>query len=268
MPSGAFAQPVSGLPGAYQVTDPAAFWAQAPGERQGLIAMDLAAQQVVALTDARPGQAVLEVGCGRGYKSLALVASARRRGGAARVVGVDIHRFKVDVARKAAQTFGADSSELQFAELDLSAPKAVARLETQRISASFDSVLLDAPCSGLGTLRRAPDKRWRLQASDIDALAKLNLELLTQSASFVAPGGALLYATCTITPEENRDLIAAFLGSAEGRLFTIEAIRSDELSEVFAESLSEEGFFACLPQLNGPDGHFAARLRRTKNDAT
>jgi len=253
----------SGLSAAYHVPDQSAFWALPPEERQGLIAMDLAAQQVVELADARPGQRILEIGCGRGSKSLALAASARRKGGPAEVVGVDIYQFKIDVARKAAQQQG--FTELQFLTLDATAPDAEAQMKEAGILPSFDTVLIDAPCSGLGALRRTPDKRWKLRSGDINELVMLNKTLLAQSVDFVKVGGLLLYATCTISPEENHELVKAFLETPAGGAFQLEAIGPTDVSEVFAQGISDEGFFATLPQMDGPDGHFAARLRKIRD---
>jgi 16S rRNA (cytosine967-C5)-methyltransferase len=86
--------------------------------------------------------------------------------------------------------------------------------------------------------------------------------MLAWSASFVAQGGTLLFATCTIAHEENQMVVEEFLQSAGGQAFELVAIEQDELTPIFKDSLTHEGYFSALPQSAGPDGHFAARLRK------
>ncbi|MCL2680855.1 MAG: hypothetical protein FWF11_05295, partial [Coriobacteriia bacterium] len=108
----------------------------------------------------------------------------------------------------------------------------------------------------------ASDKRWKLQAADITQLARLGRAMLAWSAQLVAPGGTLLYATCTITKEENQATIDDFLNTAAGKDFVVEPVQQSELAPVFMDALCPRGFFQTLPVSKGPDGHFAARLRR------
>lgn len=116
-------------------------------------------------------------------------------------------------------------------------------------------VLLDVPCSGTGTLARHPDIRWRLRPADLKTLAAIQLQILDGGATIVEPGGILVYASCTLEPEENEDQIAAFLGRHPD--FKLEAP-----SSVPEEYLDGSGFLRVLPQRTGFDGAFAARLRR------
>jgi len=250
----------AGLEGALLIEDRAKFWSLKPERRKLLFAMDLAAQQVVALCRAQPGQHILEIGSGRGTKSLALAANARRLGGFAHILGFDLHDFKTKIAQKAADEHGV--KEARFLTLDVTKHSSAAQLNEQGIQSSFDTVLVDAPCSGLGTLRRSVDKRWRLSQKDITQLAQLGLKMLSWAAQFVKPGGTLLFATCTISHEENQAVVQDFLDSSEGQNFQIEPLSSSELAPVFADALTKEGYLNALPQSGGPDGHFAARLIR------
>jgi len=257
----------TGIEGAFLIEDRAKFWGLDPDYRRSFVAMDLAAQQVVAFCKAHPDQNILEVGSGRGTKSLALAAAARRLGGPAKITGVDLYEFKTKVAQKTAQ--GYHAQECDFLTLDVTKRSAIDRLRehcaTEGASeVEFDTVLVDAPCSGLGTLRRAVDKRWKLKPEDIEALSKLGLNMLKWASACVRPGGALIYATCTISREENQDVVQAFLGLPEGQDFAIEATLLDELAPAFAEAITSEGYLNALPQSEGPDGHFAVRLRRTE----
>jgi len=119
-----------------------------------------------------------------------------------------------------------------------------------------DAVLLDAPCSGTGAFRRHPDARWRLSASDIASLSAMQREFLAAAAQVVRPGGLLVYATCTLEPEENDSQIEAFL--AEHHDFRLEPPRDG----VVPDAVMDAGRLRVLPQRHGVDGAFAARLRR------
>jgi 16S rRNA (cytosine967-C5)-methyltransferase len=119
------------------------------------------------------------------------------------------------------------------------------------------AVLLDVPCTGTGTLRRHPDGRWRLGVGDVEALTRLQRELLEAAAPLVEPGGLLVYSTCSLEMEENHDQVDAFL--ARHPEFRLEP----ETGAVAAELLDAEGRLEVLPQRTGVDGSFAARLRRT-----
>lgn len=119
-----------------------------------------------------------------------------------------------------------------------------------------DAVLLDAPCSGTGAFRRHPDARWRLAASDIASLAAMQREFLAAAAHVVRPGGLLIYATCTLEPEENDLQIEAFL--AQHPEFRLEPPREGAVPDAVLDA----GRLRVLPQRHGVDGAFAARLRR------
>ncbi len=119
----------------------------------------------------------------------------------------------------------------------------------------MDVVLLDVPCTGTGTLSRHPDARWRLRSESIGEMAALQGDLLTAAADVVAPGGVLVYSTCTLEPEENAERVHAFLRSCQD--FEVEATAS-----VPPEYVDPDGLFSVTPQATGFDGAFAARLRR------
>jgi 16S rRNA (cytosine967-C5)-methyltransferase len=116
-------------------------------------------------------------------------------------------------------------------------------------------VLLDAPCTGTGTFRRHPDGRWRVQPADLGALADLQAQMLDAAAQIVMPGGLLVYATCSLEPEENEMQVEMFLKKNLG--FEVEAGAG-----VAASVIDQRGFLRVLPHVHGVDGAFAARLRR------
>ena len=121
---------------------------------------------------------------------------------------------------------------------------------------AVDAVLLDAPCTGTGTFRRHPDGRWRVTPDDLAALAALQAELLRAAAPLVRPGGLLVYSTCSLEREENEERVEAFL--AEHPDFVV-----DPAPGAVPEALVDgAGFLCVLPQRQGVDGAFAARMRR------
>ena len=124
---------------------------------------------------------------------------------------------------------------------------------------TFDRVLVDAACSGLGTLRQHPEIRWRRQASDLAELAVLQGELLRSAAEVVRPGGTLVYATCTLVRIENEDVLDAFLAAAPE--FRIEDPRA-ELPEAARGLVDGRGILHTYPHRDGLDGFFAVRLKR------
>lgn len=119
-----------------------------------------------------------------------------------------------------------------------------------------DAVLLDAPCTGTGTFRRHPDARWRLRISDLAVMAALQRALLRAAADVVRPGGLLIYATCSLEPEENDEQVERFL--AERPEWTLEPPPALAVPDTALDA----GRLRLLPQRHGTDGAFAARLRR------
>jgi 16S rRNA (cytosine967-C5)-methyltransferase len=118
-------------------------------------------------------------------------------------------------------------------------------------------VLLDVPCSGTGTLARHPDARWRIGPNDLGVLQELQRRLLDAAGNIVTAGGLLVYATCSLEPEENEEQVEAFLSRHPG--FELEPVPATVLP---AELLGEDGALRVLPQQHGMDGAYAARLRR------
>jgi 16S rRNA (cytosine967-C5)-methyltransferase len=119
-----------------------------------------------------------------------------------------------------------------------------------------DAVLLDAPCLGTGTFARHPDARWRVSPGALASLERLQSELLEHAATIVAPGGLLVYSTCSLEAEENAAQVDRFLEGHSG-------FRREPSRGVPGELLSPKGDLMILPQRHGIDGSFAARLRRT-----
>ncbi|MDR1775737.1 MAG: methyltransferase domain-containing protein [Actinomycetes bacterium] len=255
------AQPSAGpVEGSILIGKPSAAVAATMLSERDIIVMDGAAQLAVALADVQPKQHIVELGAGRGAKSLLLAGWARRRGGIARVTGVDIHAFKSEVMRADAHKLSAD----EVTALTLDATRA--GLDEALAAADntpIDTVFIDAPCTGLGTLRRHPDKRWRLKPRDINDCARLGSALLQQASAVLRPGGSLVYSTCTLTAAENAAVVRDFLGTRRGHQFRIDAIVRDALPRECLEFLGEDGTLQTLPRTGGMDGHYVARMVST-----
>jgi 16S rRNA (cytosine967-C5)-methyltransferase len=124
---------------------------------------------------------------------------------------------------------------------------------------TFDRVLVDAPCSGLGIVRRDPDIKWRRTEADLASLAERQVDLLTRAATVVVSGGRLVYATCSSEPEENDDVVRAFLERhPQWRLFDLRSDAADAVRPL----LDENGVFRTLPFAHRLEAFFAAALVR------
>ena len=130
-----------------------------------------------------------------------------------------------------------------------------ARETGARFSRQADRVLVDAPCSGLGVLRRKPDARWRRTSEDLVVLARLQREILQSAGKAVKPNGILVYSTCTIERAENEDVVEEFLSQNED--FTLENV-----GELLPLKKRTEKMLQLYPQRDGTDGFFIARMRR------
>lgn len=212
--------------------------------RGEIIISDASAQAVatLCLPDQQP-KSLLEVGSGRATKTTLIQSGAQRKYGEQieRYVAVDSFAFKGRILKERAQTCGFHVSDMVVGD--------GRRLDELLGDEVFDVVFLDAPCSGLGTLRRHQDIRWRIKPETIEEDAKLAAELLQSAASKVAPGGLLVFSTCTVTRQENVAQVAQFLESEAGKAFAIEEIDG------------KAGFASELVP-GGPDAHFAVKLRR------
>ena len=161
---------------------------------------DEASQLVGTFVAARPGEVVLDACASPGGKTLAMAASMHGRG---LIVASDVRARRVDLLRRTIAT--ANPANVVVVQADAAAPLPFGRV--------FDRVLLDAPCSGLGTVRRDPDIKWRRREEDLAGLAEAQLAMLEQAATVLKDGGAIIYATCSSEPEENEQVVAAFLGT-------------------------------------------------------
>ena len=202
---------------------------------------DEAAQIAALLCDVNPGSRVLDIAAGAGGKSLALAAAMNNEGS---IVASDV-------------------SAARLAQIAPRAARAGATIvhTHENPRGAFDRVLVDAPCSGSGTWRRQPEQKWRLTQSRLAELVRIQDELLTRAAGFVAPEGRLIYATCSLLPCENERRIAAFLDRMPG--FAAISVATIWRARTGTEPLSGMSeFFYASPYAAQMDGFFTAVLTR------
>jgi 16S rRNA (cytosine967-C5)-methyltransferase len=249
------AQPTQGpLPRCLVAGDPQAAVRGAAVAR-GLALVTDAAAQIAPLAAAFPGGVVVDVAAGRGTKTAQIQAACVDSGAASELFALDIHDFKAQVLARRMHDLHVPGVVTIVG--DATALEAVDGLPAL---GSADAVLLDAPCSGLGSLRRRPEKRWRVTAEDVDRLAVLQGRMLAESARLVRVGGRVVYSTCTIGRTENGDVVEAFLASTGGSYQTVDI--APIVGEAWTGEITEQGWFQSVPKAGGPDGHFVAVLQR------
>jgi 16S rRNA (cytosine967-C5)-methyltransferase len=212
---------------------------QLPGYSDGQFVVQNPAQSLVARFADLPAGAVVYDACAApGGKAIALGRSARL------VVAGDVSPRRARRLQENLARAGSGREHIIVAD---------GRRPPVRPT---DAVVMDVPCLGTGTFARHPDARWRVTPEALDSLVRLQAELLDRAAAVVAPGGLLVYSSCSLEPEENRSQVERFLQAHP-------EFSRDVTSAVSAELLSPEGDLMALPQQHGIDGAYAARLRRS-----
>lgn len=193
---------------------------------------DASSQQVGYFTQVEPGLRVIDTCAGAGGKTLHLAALMKNKG---QLIALDIYENKLKELKRRAKRDGAHNVETRV----ISSSKVY-----KKLYASADRVLIDAPCTGLGVLRRNPDAKWKLQPEFLAKITKVQQEILKNYSKMVKEGGKLIYVTCSILPQENTEQVKQFLDSDEGKVFSME-----KEVNIYA---SESGF----------DGFYMARMIR------
>jgi 16S rRNA (cytosine967-C5)-methyltransferase len=217
--------------------------------RDGLFeVMDEGSQLVAEAVAPPPRGRVVDACAGAGGKTLALAALLDGQGS---ILALDSNGKKLEELRRRARRAGL--SNVAAREVRGSEWPSEARL------GGWDRVLVDAPCSGMGTLRRNPEARWRLDGKTVDGFPAQQLSLMVTYAPLVAPGGRLIYATCTVTRQENEGVVERFL--AERPDFVLMPLK-DIWGKARAGRVGDGSFLKVFPHRHGTDGFFAAVLRR------
>ncbi len=223
--------------------------AQLPSFREGLFMIqDESSQLAARFLSPPPGAAVLDLCAAPGGKATHLAQLMENRGS---VTACDAGERKLRFIRENAERLGV--AIITTLPLDASGP--LEKLEDRR----YERVLVDAPCSGLGVIRRHPEGKWWRSPTDLPRLAAMQEKILVNAAERVAPGGTLLYAVCSPDREENEAVVDDFLSQRHD--FVLEDLR--ELFPAWGELFTERGCFRSWPHRHGMDGFFAARLKKS-----
>ncbi len=218
-----------------------------PSYQRGLwLFQDEGAQIATLLLQSRPGQQILEIGAGRGGKTTHLAQILTGQG----------HLLALDNSRTRLATLSRNLQHLGLAEVDLLLADAAGSLPIQP-NRLFDRILVDAPCSGLGVLRRHPELRWRREPGDFAHYAALQMAMLHQAAPYLRPTGLMLYITCTTETEENEAVVQDFLTSHPEFSLQTPAAALPPQAQQFIDA---QGYFRTLPERDCLDGFFAAAL--------
>lgn len=190
---------------------------------------DASSQLVAYFLDVKPGMRVVDTCAGAGGKTLHLASLMENKG---QLIAMDLYESKLKQLKIRAKRNGAFNIE----------PRVIESTKTiKKLHEKADRVLIDAPCSGLGVLKRNPDSKWKLQPEFIENIKKIQAEVLENYSKIVKPGGKLVYATCSVLPSENQEQIKNFLTTEIGKEFTFV-----EDKKVLAHESGFDGFYMAL----------------------
>jgi len=220
---------IKGYPSALKLKERANVF-QTDSFKKGFFEVQDASSQLVAeFLDVKPGMRVVDACAGAGGKALHIATLMENKG---QVIALDIYANKLNELKRRAKRNGAFNIETRPIE----STKVVKKLYDKA-----DRVLIDAPCSGLGVLRRNPDAKWKLQPEFIDNIKITQQDILQQYSRIVKAGGKLVYATCSILPSENKNQVDTFLSSELGKDFTFIKDKS-----ILSHTSGYDGFYMAL----------------------
>jgi 16S rRNA (cytosine967-C5)-methyltransferase len=177
---------------------------------------------------------------------------AAAAGDRARIVAADVRKARIQLLRDTVRASGARGIQIVQADLEAGLP----------FSSAFDIVFVDAPCSGLGTVRRDPDIRWRREEGDLPRFASAQRRMIDHAAAVVRPGGRLVYSTCSSEPDENEAVVSHFLAGNPG--FRQIDLKREEafLPEALRPVITDAGVVRTAPDAHGLEAFFGTVLRR------
>ncbi len=190
---------------------------------------DAGSQTIATLLNPKPGERVVDACAGAGGKSLHLAALMKNKG---KIIAMDIHDWKLNELKKRTARNKVDIVETKL----IDSTKVIKRLE-----GSFDKVLLDVPCSGLGVLKRNPDTKWKLSLEEIQRLQVLQKEIISDYSKMCKPNGQMVYATCSLLKSENEDQVEWFLNTDEGKKWSLK-----KETRQWPHKDQTDGFYAAL----------------------
>ena len=223
------AEPIKGYASALKLVERANVFVTQAFKNGMFEVQDASSQLVAEFLDVEPGQRVVDTCAGAGGKSLHLAALMENKG---QLISMDIYGSKLKELKRRARRNGAHNIEVR--EIDSSKVY-------KKLYGSADRVLIDAPCTGLGVLRRNPDSKWKMQPEFLDKIVKTQHEIIRSYSKIVKPGGKMVYATCSILPQENSHQVQSFLKSEEGKDFTLVKDK-----KIYASKSGYDGFYMAL----------------------
>ena len=190
---------------------------------------DASSQLVAAYLDVKPGMKVVDACAGAGGKTLHLSALMENKGA---LIAMDIYESKLKKLKIRARRNGAHNIDMRV--IDSTKP-------IKKLKEKADRLLIDAPCSGLGVLRRNPDSKWKLEPEFLDKIRGTQQHILQEYSKMLKPGGKMVYATCSVLPSENQAQIETFLVSKAGQNFNFIKDKS-----ILAHQSGYDGFYMAL----------------------
>lgn len=219
--------------------------------KSGVIEVQDEGSQILALlVDAKPGMCVLDLCAGAGGKTLAIGMAMENKG---QIFATDISELRLSRAKERLRRAGLHNVSCKLLD-----PSGLQWLNRQ--SFRFDRVLIDAPCSGTGTWRRNPDQKYKFSLQGVEELVEVQQGLLNQARKLVKPGGHLIYATCSLLPNENEDQVEWFLKNNPGW----QVVAYQELDPEGLYPKSDQPYLRLLPSVHETDGFFAAVLIKSE----
>ncbi len=194
---------------------------------------DASSQLVAPFLEVKPGQRVVDACAGAGGKTLHLASQMNNKG---QLIALDIYESKLKKLKKRTRRNGVHNVETRV----IDSTKVIKKLHN-----SADRLLLDAPCSGLGVIRRNPDSKWKLEPEFVDRIMGVQQDILQSYSKMVKKGGQMVYATCSILPQENSEQVQSFLASENGKEF--EFVKEQN---VYASKSGYDGFYMALLKRN------------------
>lgn len=217
--------------------------------KKGLFTIqDESSMLAAKVLDPRKNDRIIDLCSAPGGKSTHMAQLMENSG---EIISFDIHEHKLSLIRENAKRLGINIIKTRLKD---------STVFDEEYKDYGDKVLLDAPCSGLGLLRKKPEIRWSVQPRDIMELQKIQMEIINNASKYVKKEGTLVYSTCTISQEENEEIIQNFLKDNEN--FKLESICSYLPEAVKKDNTCEKGYIKLFPNIHDSDGFFIAKLLR------
>ncbi|WP_010252404.1 16S rRNA (cytosine(967)-C(5))-methyltransferase RsmB [Acetivibrio cellulolyticus] len=208
---------------------------------------DESSMMVGRIFDPKPGEFIVDVCSAPGGKTTHIAELMGNRG---QIIARDIHEHKIRLINEASSRLGIDIIKAEIFD---------ASEQDASLTDKADRVLVDAPCTGLGIIRRKPDIKWARNSNDLNEIVKLQEKILNASSKYVKPGGVLVYSTCTIEPQENEEMVKKFL--KDNKEYTMEDI-SKQLPDGLVKDTTKDGYIQLYTNRDGIDGFFISKMRK------